>query len=669
VTAVFIRLLAEEDKGAALERAIQTVRAGGPDGGLVYQVDPTAFGEIPGSPFAYWASERVRRLFGELPRFESDGRTVKQGLATADDFRFVRAWWEVPPQKVVTGGPETTPAEFRQQTFEGKKWVPFAKGGAYSPYYADLHLVVNWERDGEEIKNRINPESGPPYSNVWQLKGTEANYFFRPGLTWPLRTNGLSFRAMPAGAVFGHKGPAAFSNGDLKRQLWILSGLLNSGIVNELVRMLVGRVALAQAFEVGLIQSVPTPTLDRDPVAGELARLASAAASEQIAGDAGEETSHAFWVVGLARAAGAQLLDAYSLLRSEHGRSLDQLYELRADLDIRSATAYGVPIVEDPVPQELAPTAPIAGENADFSDDDDDEEVSTEGDLQPAPLVKQLLPYGVGCAVGRWDVRLATGGLEPPPLPDPFAPLPTCSPGMLTGPAGLPVREPPTGYPLNITRDGILVDDLDHPDDVVARVRAVLDLLWRERAAAIESEACELLGVQELREYFRNPRLFFDDHIKRYSRSRRKAPIYWLLQSSKRSYGLWLYLHRLDADTLFKALERYVGPKLALETQRANDLRTSTGTLPQGPNRRQRERELERQEALVSEIADFKAELERVARLGLAPDLDDGVVLNIAPLYKLVPWREAEKYWKELIAGKYPWASIAKQLRAKGLVR
>ena len=69
----------------------------------------------------------MRRLFQELRPFESEGRAVKQGLATADDFRFVRLWTEVPPEKI------------------GTKWFPFAKGGAYSPYYADLHLVVNWE--------------------------------------------------------------------------------------------------------------------------------------------------------------------------------------------------------------------------------------------------------------------------------------------------------------------------------------------------------------------------------------------------------------------------------------------------------------------------------------------------------------------------------------------
>ena len=54
--------------------------------------------------------------------------------------------------------------------------------------------------------------------------------------------------------------------------------------------------------------------------------------------------------------------------------------------------------------------------------------------------------------------------------------------------------------------------------------------------------------------------------------------------------------------------------------------------------------------------------------LHLVPDLNDGVVLNIAPLREFVPWKEARKYWDELLAGKYEWSSIGRQLREKGLV-
>ena len=71
---------------------------------------------------------------------------------------------------------------------------------------------------------------------------------------------------------------------------------------------------------------------------------------------------------------------------------------------------------------------------------------------------------------------------------------------------------------------------------------------------------------------------------------------------------------------------------------------------------------------MISELYDFQDKLRRAANLNLEPDLNDGVVLNIAPLWEIVPWSEAKKYWQELIAGKYEWSSIGKQLRAKGII-
>ncbi len=138
---IFIRLLGSEDKAAELAGAIIAQRAG-ESAAVVFDVAPASFEQVPGSPFAYWVSEGVRSLFRSLPLFEGEGRTVKQGLATADDFRFVRAWWEVPVGAV------------RQ------RWFPFAKGGAYSPFYADVHLLVNWAKDGAEIINFVDTETG-----------------------------------------------------------------------------------------------------------------------------------------------------------------------------------------------------------------------------------------------------------------------------------------------------------------------------------------------------------------------------------------------------------------------------------------------------------------------------------------------------------------------------
>ena len=245
---------------------------------------------------------------------------------------------------------------------------------------------------------------------------------------------------------------------------------------------------------------------------------------------------------------------------------------------------------------------------------------------------------------------------------------------MLQGPNGLPAKpeDVPSDYPVRIDWDGILVDDTEHGDDIVRRIRDVLEVIWKDRAEAIEKEACEILGVRELRDYFRKPGNggFWMDHVKRYSKSRRKAPIYWYLRSAKGNYGLWLYYHRLDKDILFKALLNYVEPKIRLEEDRLNTLRgRKEAAGSSGREAKQLEKEIDRQEQFVSELHDFKDKLRKAADLHLTPDLNDGVVLNIAPLWELVPWKEAKKYWEALIEGKYEWSSIGKQLREKGLVQ
>ena len=76
--------------------------------------------------------------------------------------------------------------------------------------------------------------------------------------------------------------------------------------------------------------------------------------------------------------------------------------------------------------------------------------------------------------------------------------------------------------------------------------------------------------------------------------------------------------------------------------------------------------EAEAQEAFVAELRQFDIEVARVAPLW-NPDLDDGVCLTMAPLWRLVPrhkaWqKELRTKWQELQAGKYDWSHIAMHL-------
>lgn len=263
------RLFSENNPAAPLADAVAQLREGQAPKDL-YAVEPASFQQIPNAPFAYWVSERIRRLFVELPAFESEGRTAKQGLITSDDFRFVRAQWEV----TMKTDSEKTPI-----------WFLFAKGGSHSKYYSDLHLLVNWFRGGIELKYFGDPKGINPSSRRRAME-----YYFRPGITWPRRTGGLSFRVLPAGCVFADKGPSAFIENDgLERALELL-GLCNSCAFDIALSTQLARVELARSFEVGLVQSTPVPAVT-SKVLGPAVRRAW---STKRHCDKATLTSHAF---------------------------------------------------------------------------------------------------------------------------------------------------------------------------------------------------------------------------------------------------------------------------------------------------------------------------------------------------------------------------------------
>ena len=265
---ICFRLLESDDPATPLAEAVATLRRG-EDAESVYAVNPKSFRQVPNAPFAYWVSERIRGLFTELPPFESDGRTAKQGLATADDFRFVRTAWETP------------------EVGTHQAWSPFAKGGSYSPFYADVHLHVNWETDGKQVRHFGDPNGVRPSS-----RPQNTDYYFQPGLTWPLRTqSGLGMRAMPAKCIFGHKGPQASSDGtDLGCLLSITTSTAFRGLVE--IQMAFG------SYEVGVIQRTVVPDLN-DEAQDNLPPLAKSAWSLKRHLDTTNSNSHAFYAPAL----------------------------------------------------------------------------------------------------------------------------------------------------------------------------------------------------------------------------------------------------------------------------------------------------------------------------------------------------------------------------------
>jgi hypothetical protein len=196
-------------------------------------------------------------------------------------------------------------------------------------------------------------------------------------------------------------------------------------------------------------------------------------------------------------------------------------------------------------------------------------------------------------------------------------------------------------------RPDILVDDEGHPDDLAARAVAV-------------AERVKVDAPENLRAWL--AKHFFTLHIRMYSKSRRKAPIYWQLATPSAGYSVWLYLHAFSKDTLFRVQNDYVAPKLAHEERRLESL---TSELRDGSTAAQR-KQLAAQEGLVEELRGLLDEVKRVAPLW-NPDLDDGVIIHFAPLWRLVPqnkaWqKELRATWDTLCEGKYDWAHLAMHL-------
>jgi hypothetical protein len=650
----FFRLLDVDidDKGTALQAQIAALNdeprppeaADLEETGEIFTADPAEFSKIPKSPFAYWVGESIRRLFVEMPSVEERGISVQHGASTKRDFRFLRLWWEVSPDTIGSSA---------EDTYKGRPWVHFAKGGAYSLYYSDVHLLVDWTNEAEKIEEYVLNRY--PYLNgnaSWILH--PENDYFKSGLTWTRRTSSsFSVRALPKGCIFADKGPSAFPPDVNSTALLSLLVIINSSSFEMLLRLQLGAAtAAARSYEIGIIQRTPLPSLTDHP--SRLAPLTREAHNLQRSREQGNEVTHAFGVPDLVRHRDVETLRRAGEILDDEDQATDaRLADIQDRID---------EIVFDLYEMDESDRALVREEMSDTPDIEHETEITTR--------VENLLMWCVGVAFGRWDVRKALDPSRLPSLGDPFDPLPHCAPGALVGEDGLPLAkgELPDDYPLPIAWDGILVDDSTHRSDIVTRVRGVLRLLWGERADGIEAEICEILGVEHLRDYFRDYRHgFFDFHAKRYSKSRRKAPIYWLLQSEDRHYAIWLYYHRLSRTLPYAAGRDYADAKVALEQGRLEQLQEGAETL-EGSARRRRQREIERQTGIVEDVTAFRDALDEIALLDLTYDLNDGVLLNIAPFHELVPWKYADRTWERLQEGRYDWSSMARQLREKELI-
>jgi len=622
--AIFIRALVENKRQETLFQSIDQLRTGILGGNTHYPAI-SQFQILTDGPFVYWSSPKALGSLAAWPTLKESAGDVRQGLATADDPRFARAIWEAP-------------YENRRFKANGKAWTPYIKSGASQPWFSPITLLVNWGGEAAELWNNLNSQ-GKVRSNIWMLREAIERFFFKPGFSWTRRAVRFIPYVVPEGCIPSASRYVAYPNSE---NTFSLMGLSASNIASVFLRFY-GEKFHFPNYMVETVKLLPWPSPPHF-LAEKIKLRISTEVSMRRRAYQNHEPFHEFTLP----------LKIWSEGTRPDALNFDFSTLLGRELESDVANTYGLTMPDlDSVSIDLKEALFCRTSN----DEDDDEKEAKDFviDVSEAAQNEALISYLLGICFGRWDIRYATGDQAVPKLPNPFAPLTICSPGMLQNAEGLPTepKDVPAQYPLPISWSGILVDDDNHPSDIVARIRESMEVIWKDGAEHIEQESCDNLGMKSLRDYFRRPSGFFADHLSRYSKSRRQAPIYWPLSTKSGSYTLWLYYHRLTDQTLHSCLADFLDLKIRKVQLEIDALRESG---------RNTTRVAELQEFL-DELKDLHDEIEEIIKIPWKPNLNDGVLITAAPLWKLFrlpKWqKDLKACWQKMEKGDYDWAHLA----------
>ena len=176
--------------------------------GYFYETSQLSFRNIPGSPIAYWLSYAMIHAFNVGTALSSIA-SPKQGMATADNNRFVRKWYEPDFRKVAL------------PFSEDLKWYPYNNGGGFRRWFGFNTDVVNWENNGAAIK-------AFPKAYV----RNERDYF-KSGITWnAITSSDISVRYFNSGYIFSNAGMAIFSD---EHNLMLILSFINSAVAKSIL--------------------------------------------------------------------------------------------------------------------------------------------------------------------------------------------------------------------------------------------------------------------------------------------------------------------------------------------------------------------------------------------------------------------------------------------------
>lgn len=548
--------------------------------GYFYETDCRNFNNIPGNPIGYWASSKLISAF-------QDGRPLSpvckpvQGLATGDNGRFLRLWFEVCNLNI------TYDASSREDSIaRATRWFPCTKGGEFRKWYGNRNYVVNWENDGYEIRNFVDSKG--------KLRSRPQNmpYYFKESITWStISSSSFSMRYLPQGSIFETKGSVCVvnSNDDIKYYL----GLMNSSVVSNILEILCPTLD----YHEGPIGKVPTyyskqfkPRIDQ--LVEENIEISKKDWDSF-------ETSWDYNAHPLVKYKYNTIKKSYLSWSIECNNRFDVLKANEEELNVIFNKIYGIESESDSNLKDKD----ITVRKADLTRD-----------------IKSFISYAVGCMFGRYslDVEgLAYAGGEwdnnkyKSYIPDEDNIIPIC-------------------------------DDEYFEDDIIGRFIEFIKVVYGEESIEENLEfISKALGGkgtprEVLRNYFLND--FFKDHCNTYQvTGSGKRPIYWLFDSGKKNgFKALMYIHRYTPDLIARMRTQYIHEQQAryrnqiemLEKQVASDISTS--------ERVRLNRQLKKFKEQDEELRKYEEKIHHWADRMEPMDLDDGVKANYAKFQELL---------------------------------
>ncbi len=605
----YVRLVdgqSEDKKATSLSAAILNHGCG-----YYFEVSADQFEKIPGSPIAYWASEAIFALFANTAPIVGSLKPY-QGLATADNGRFLRLWHEISTDKVCYN------ADSMQKALKShKKWFPYNKGGDYRKWYGNYDYLVNWENDGYEIKHFVDDKG--------KLRSRPQNTtsYFKQSVTWSLITSSnFAARFRLKGSIHDVAGMSAFA--ESVEELYFALGLLNTKLANYFFKILNPTMNLQLGNFMYLPYKKPNSTNERivliDTVKSNIQNSKQDWDSFETSWDfsihplldkkvietdgfafeddqelqeyLGDDEYDRIFKNGIdgSRTAWSPIEFAYLRYKDWANKAFFHLKKNEEELNRIFIDIYG--LQDELTPEEDDSMVSV---HRIFDDKSEIPESMRKGQyaLTKEDVIKSFVSYVVGCMFGRYNAS---------------------RPGLAFAGGDFDVSSYSSFVPDSDNVIPVLGDSWFKNDAETYFIRFVEKTFGHDSLNENLKFIENALG-KSIREYFYKD--FYKDHLKTYQ----KRPIYWMFSSPKGYFQALVYMHRYNENTANVVLDylRQFRDKIRLQIKLAEDA---------GETKKKIE-----YENIDKDLNDYEVNvLYPLAIQHLVFDLDDGVKVNYQKL-------------------------------------